>query len=194
MRAWLGRSGDCGRDCFAGKADRAQRLGVIRAWEKVPEGVRGLASGPRSRERARGGAGPRGSEGERRERSRGSPARIAGRGRGRSCCVGPGRQRAGEREVRGGLKRGRPGRAEEPAGPACWARAGEGKGRLGHGERVLGWLGRGRRKNGPWGKDGLGCFGFGSSFHFYFFFFCKLTQTSLNSNKFEFKLPSTQPK
>ena len=31
-------------------------------------------------------------------------------------------------------------------------------------------------------------------FYFYFLFFCKLTQTSLNSNKFEFKLPSTQPK
>ena len=45
-----------------------------------------------------------------------------------------------------GLKRSRPGRADEPAGPACWARAGEGKGRLGRGERVLGWLGRGRRK------------------------------------------------
>ena len=57
-----------------------------------------------------------------------------------------------------------------------------------------GGMGRARKGNGPWGKDGLGCFGFGSSFHFYFFFFCKLTQTSLNSNKFEFKLPSTQPK
>ena len=68
-------------------------------------------------------------------------------------------------------------RADWAAGRECWA----------------GWVER-EEKNGPWGKSGLGCFGFGSSFHFYFFFFCKLTQTSLNSNKFEFKLPSTQPK
>ena len=58
-----------------------------------------LASGPRAR--ARGRAGPRDSKGARRERSRGSPARIAGGGRGKFCRVGPRRQRAGRvgREV-----------------------------------------------------------------------------------------------
>ena len=85
--------------------------------------------------------------------------------------MGPGRQRAGEREVRGGLKRGRPGRAEELAGPACWARGGEGKGRLGRGERVLGWLGRGRRKMGRgermgWVVLGLGPLSSSISFSF----------------------------
>ena len=101
---------------------------------------------------------------------------------------------------RGGETGLRLGRAELGQAGACAGSAGRPSG------GVLGWLqgkgegrgdraGLGRRKgNGPWGKDGLGCFGFGSSFHFYFFFFCKLTQTSLNSNKFEFKLPSTQLK
>jgi len=58
--------------------------------------------------------------------------------------------------------------------------------------------GRGRGWVGPdWaaGKEmGRVVLGLGYGFLFYFFFFCKLTQTSLNPNKFEFKLPSTQPK
>ena len=97
----------------------------------------------------------------------------------------------------------------------------EGKQALGRGNRLAGpgWrggpallgqrtAGRGERcwavGFGPKGEGNaglLGCLGwFGSgwgfvfSFFFYFLFFCKLTQTSLNSNKLEFKLPSTQPK
>ena len=100
----------------------------------------------------------------------------------------------------------------------------EGKQALGRGNRQAGpdWrggpvllgqrtAGRGERcwavGFGPKGEGNaglLGCLGwFGSGwgfvfsflfFFFYFLFFCKLTQTSLNSNKLEFKLPSTQPK
>ena len=88
--------------------------------------------------------------------------------------MGPGRQRAGEREVRGGLKRSRPGRAEEPAGPRRWASAGEGMGRLGRGERV------GRRVD-----DGLGWVGwFGLGFSSIPF---PLSFLFLNQTKFEFK-------
>ena len=45
---------------------------------------------------------------------------------------------------------------------------------------------------GPRLETGVGLLWVSSPFLFLLFFFCK--QTSLNSNKFEFKLPSTQPK
>ena len=80
-------------------------------------------------------------------------------------------------------------REGEPAGPACWARAGEGKGRLGRGERVLGRLGRERRKKWAVGKEWAGLFWVWVLFPFLFLF---LLQT--HTNYFEFKLPSTQPK
>ena len=55
------------------------------------------------------------------------------------------------------------------------------------------WAGVG--KSGPVRGAGLRLWGFWAPFLFLLlFFFCKLTQTSLNSNKFEFTLPSTQPK
>jgi len=131
---------------------------------------------------------------------------------GRRRQVGPGASVARARQVRLAAARAY---GTRRVGPRAWARGerglGRGKGhcwlgRLGLDEGEAGpvqgkgegrggraRLGRGKG-NGPWGKDGLGCFGFGSSFQFYFFFLCKLTQTSLNSNKFEFKLPSTHPK
>ena len=70
------------------------------------------------------------------------------------------------------------------SGCASWAEVGSGprEEKEGRGPDLCHWAGL--------GLVGVLCF----LFLFYFLFFCKLTQTSLNSNKFEFKLPSTQPK
>ena len=86
------------------------------------------------------------------------------------------------------------GRAGE-VGRRCWASAPR-AGAKGAGPWVSGR--RERETLGCWaawaglGPVGVLCFLF--FLFFYFLFFCKLTQTSLNSNKLEFKLPSTQPK
>ena len=145
--------------------------------------------------------------------------RVGPAGRGGRRAAGPSCSRGGRAAWTGGARAVKRGRALLAAGPCgaivSWAERIAGQAerdravcgvrvRVSAGPRgpcggtswasLLGPSRRRRGPTGPRGKDGLGCFGFGSSFHFYFFFFCKLTQTSLNSNKFEFKLPSTQPK
>ena len=57
VRARLAQRGDYGGGCRAGKSDLIPRFGMIRAWEKLPEGVRGLASGPARSGMAHGAAG-----------------------------------------------------------------------------------------------------------------------------------------
>jgi len=83
-----------------------------------------------------------------------------------------------------GLLRERGGRDRPAAGPCRAGPSGRLRGQRWQAERgVLGWLqgkgegrgdraGLGRRKgNGPWGNDGLGCFGFGCGFGFPLGFF-----------------------
>ena len=52
------------------------------------------------------------------------------------------------------------------------------------GPRAEVWVGL--RGSGPRVKDGLGCFGFGSSFHFYFYSISKQSKTISIQTKFEF--------
>ena len=126
-----------------------------------------------------------GKEGERRALTRGPGVaeRVGARERYRGCWqVGKGRRGlgAGRRAVRG-----------ERAGELGRARLlGRARGRAG---LIAGQAGmepgrvRGKGK-GPWGKDGLVCFGFGFKFSFFWVFFSFsysflfLIQTSLNSN------------
>jgi len=112
-------------------------------------------------------------------------------------------------EREGGVGRARRGAGEAGCGngpcalrwalAVCWAEAWRETGPRGWASGRAGVLagprwGAGRRPDlchwAGLGLVGVLCF----LFLFYFLFFCKLTQTSLNSNKFEFKLPSTQPK
>ena len=144
---------------------RVSRLAVARPGEAGE--TTGPTSGPSLSAKARALAGgPGGVEGDAREKRGAGPAARRVWEIGASWAVGERKRGMG----RPGWRTG-PGREK-----GRWERE------SGLGPVVGFWTGL------VWGL------GYGFLFYFFFFFFCKLTQTSLNSNKFEFKLPSTQPK